>query len=94
MTRRRKSHQKKVRVKEVILSAIDLIDMDISNMSEIEFRLMIIKLLAGLEKSIKDTRECLRAEIESYQAEIKNALTEMLSKIVALTTRVNEQKRE
>ena len=55
ITRRRNSQQKKE--PEAILSATDLIDMDISKISELEFRITIIKLLAGLEKSIKETRE-------------------------------------
>jgi len=33
-------------------------------MSEPEFRIMIIKILAGLEKSIEDTRESLSGEIK------------------------------
>ena len=48
MTRRRNSQQKKE--PEVILSATDLINMDISKMSEMEFRTTIIKLIAGLGK--------------------------------------------
>ena len=88
MTRRKNSPQKKEL--EVTVSATALLDMDISKMSELEFRITIIKLLAGLEKSIKDTRESLSAEMRSNQAEIKNALTEMQSKLDALTARVNE----
>ena len=41
---------------------------------------MIIRILAGLEKSIEDTRESLPPEIKelkSNEAEIKNAITEM-----------------
>ena len=49
MTRRRNSQQKKE--PEVILSAADLFD--ISKMSEMEFRITIVKLLVGLEKSNK-----------------------------------------
>ena len=45
--------------------------MVISKMSELEFRIMIIKLLIGLEKSIKDTRESLSAEIKSNEAKLK-----------------------
>ena len=60
MTRRRNSQQKKEA--EVILLTIYLIDMDISKISELEFRIMIIKLLARLEKSMKDTRESLSTE--------------------------------
>ena len=73
-----------------MLFATDLINVDISKMSELEFKIMIIKLLAGHEKSIKDTREVLSAEIKSNQAKIKNALTEMQCKLDALTARVNE----
>lgn len=64
--------------------------MDISKISELEFRIMIIRLLAGLTKRIKDTRESLSAEIKSNQVEIKNALTEMQSNMDARTVRVNE----
>ena len=49
-------------------------DMDLSKISEMEFRITIIKLLAGLEKSIKDSREFLSAEMRSNQAKIKNTL--------------------
>ena len=48
MTRRRISQQKKEA--EVILSSTDIITMDISKISKLEFRITIIKLLAGLEK--------------------------------------------
>ena len=43
--------------------ARDLVNADISKMSELEFKTMIIRILAGLEKSIKDTRESLSVEI-------------------------------
>lgn len=55
MTRRRNSEQKKE--PKIIFPATDLINMDISKMSEMEFRITIIKSLLELEKSIKDTRE-------------------------------------
>ena len=35
-----------------------------------EFRITIIKLLAGLEKKIKETRESLSPEIKSNQGKI------------------------
>ena len=47
MTRRRDSQQK--REPEVMLTATDLINMVISKMLKLEFRIMIIKILAGLE---------------------------------------------
>ena len=68
--------------------------MDLSKMSEIEFR--ITKLLEAREKKHqgKDSRESLIAEMRPNQAEIKNTLTEMQSKLDVLTARVNEGRRE
>ena len=40
-----------------------LIETDVSNMPDSEFKATIIKILAGLEKSMEDTRELLTAEI-------------------------------
>jgi len=54
--------------------------MDISKMLELEFRIMIIKIIARLEKSIEDTRESLSGEIKelkSNQVEIKKAINEV-----------------
>ena len=55
MTSRRNSQQK-----VELLSAIDLISMDISKISDLEF-IMIINTLVGLDKSIQDTKESLSA---------------------------------
>ena len=59
-------------------------------MSESQFRSTIIKLLVALEKSIKDSRDFMTAEFRSNQAEIKNQLKEMQSKLDILKTRANE----
>ena len=51
-------------------------------MSELEFRTTRIRILAGVEKSIDNTREFLSMEIKdikSSQAKIKNAITKMQS---------------
>ena len=69
MTRRKNSPRKKE--PELILSATDLMDMDLSTMSEIQFRGTIIKLLVSLKKSIKDSSDSLTAELRSNQAKIK-----------------------
>ena len=77
MTRWRNAPQKKDRED---ITARDLLKIDISNISEQEFRSIVIRLLAGFEKSIEDTRETLPAEIKDLktsQAKIKNAVTEM-----------------
>ena len=57
----------------------DSLKRDVSNISE-AFRTTVIKILAGLERSIENTRETLPAEIKDLktsQAEIKNAITKM-----------------
>ena len=64
--------------------------MDYNLISESQFRSTIIKLLVALEKSIKDSRDFMNAEFRSDQAEIKNQLNEMQSKLGVLTTRGNE----
>ena len=61
----------------------DIINADISKMSEWEFKTTIISILAGFEKSIEDTRKFLTAaikELKSSQPEKKNAITEMQTK--------------
>ena len=59
-------------------------------MSKNQFRSTIIQLLVALEKSIKDSRDFITAEFRYNQAESKNQLNEMQSKLEVLTTRVNE----
>jgi len=65
MPRWRDSSQKKEQEEG---TARDLIKPDISNTPEPEFKITIRRRLAGLEKSIEDTRESLTAEIK----ELKN----------------------
>lgn len=54
-----------------------LINMNINKMSEREFRIAIIKLIARLEKSINDNTESLRMVMRSNQAKLKSAMNEM-----------------
>ena len=69
MTRWGNSSQKKEQ--ESIPKARDLINTDISNMSDLKFRMTIIKVLAGLKKDMEDIRESLSGEIKSLSGEIK-----------------------
>ena len=58
----------------------DLIETDISNMPDPQFKTTIIRILPGIEKSIKDSRKSLITEIKDLktnQAKIKNGITEM-----------------
>jgi len=64
MTRWRNAPQKKEQ-EEVM--ARDLINTDTSMMSEPEFKTIIIRTLAGLEKKIEDCRESLTAEIKELK---------------------------
>jgi len=77
MPRWRNSSQKKEQEK---VTARDLIETDLNKMPEPEFKTTIIRILAGLDKSIEHTRESLTTEIKDLktsQAKIKNAITEM-----------------
>jgi len=62
-------------------------------MLELEFRMTILKILAGLEKSMEVIRETLSGEIKELkpnQVEIKKAISEVQSKMESLTARINE----
>ena len=54
-----------------------MIKKDLSNITEQEFRIIVIKLIAGLENSIQDSRESIATEIKGLrnsQEELKNVL--------------------
>ena len=73
MTRWRNSSHKKGQEE---ITAKDLLKTDRCNISKQEFRITVLRLLAGLEKSISDTRDTLAAEIKgpkTSQAEIKTS---------------------
>ena len=75
MTRRKNSPQKKEL--DTVLSATELQNLDFNTTSEIQFGSPIIKPLVALEKSIKDSRDFVTAELRPNQAKIKNRLNEM-----------------
>ena len=89
MPRQRDSPQKKEQ-EEVM--ARYLINTDIRKISEPEFKAIIIRTLAELEKSMEDSREYLTAEIKvlkTSQAE-KDAITEWQTKLDVITMRIDE----
>ena len=69
MTRRRNPQQRKET--ETVASATELMGMDITKLSEIDFRVTNMKSICRLEKNINNNIESLRAEIRSNQAEPK-----------------------
>ena len=71
MRKRKNSPQKNV---QEITTANKLIKNDLNNITENEFRIIVIKLITGLENSIEDSRESLATEIKGLrnsQKEIK-----------------------
>ena len=45
---------------------------DISNITEQEFRIIVIRLITGLEKSIEETRESIAAEMKKLKIVMMN----------------------
>ena len=86
MTRKKNSPQKKE--SEIVLSPTELQNFDYNSMSESQFRSTIMKLLVALEKSIEKSIDFMTAEFRSNQAENKNQLNEMQSKLEVLTMRL------
>ena len=77
MTSRRNPQQRKET--ETVASATELMDMDITKLSEMEFRVTMVKMMCRLEKSINenvnDNIESLRAEMRVNMGEIKNSMS-------------------
>ena len=70
MTRQRNSPQKK----DQEITARDLLKTNICSKSEKELKTTVMRTLAGIERSIEDTRETFAAEIKDLktsQAKIK-----------------------
>ena len=67
------------------MTAKELIKTDINNITEQEFRIRVIRLIAGLEKSIEDSRESIAAEIKELKNshyELRNAVNEVQNKVM------------
>ena len=50
-----------------VATANELIKNDLSNVRENEFKIIVIKLIAGLEKSIEDSRQSIATEIKGLR---------------------------
>ena len=74
-------------------TANKLIKNDLSNVTEKEFRIIVIKLITGLEKSREDSREYITTEIKGLrnsQEELKTAINELQNKMEVTTVRIEE----
>ena len=75
------------------VTAKDLIKTIIRNMADQWFKAKIMRILAGLEKSIEDARECLFTQIKALktsQAKIKNAIIKIQNPLDVMTTRMED----
>ena len=80
MTRRRNPPQQR-KDNEYVASATELMDMDITKLSDVEFRVTMVKMICRLEnninKNINENIESIRAEMRENLAEIKNAMNQL-----------------
>ena len=95
MTKRKNSPQKNL---QEITTANELIKKDLNNITESEFRIIVIKLIARLENSIEDSRDSIGTEIKGIrnsQEELKkNAINELQNKMERTTARIEEATRD
>ena len=93
MKRRRNPPQQR-KDNESVASATELMDKDVTKLSEMEFRVTMVKMMCRLEKiinkNVNENIESLRAEMRVNLEEIKNSMSQMHSKLEALTARENE----
>ena len=64
MTKQKNAPQKKL---QEVVTANELIKTDLINITEQKFRMIVIKLIAGLEKGIKDSRQSIATEIKGLR---------------------------
>ena len=64
MTKQKNSPQKKL---QEVVTANELIKNDLTNITEHEFKIMVIKLITGLEKSIENSRESVATEMKGLK---------------------------
>ena len=90
MTKQKISPQKNV---QEITTANELIKNDLNNITESEFRIIVIKLIAGLENSIEDSRESIATELNGLrnsQENLKNEINELQNKMEMTTAQIEE----
>ncbi|KAF0872186.1 LORF1 protein, partial [Crocuta crocuta] len=93
MTKRKNSPPNKFQEE---LTAKELLKTDITNITEQQFRTIVIKLIAGLEKSMEDIRETIATktmELKNSCDELKNAINEIHDKMEAYNAWTEEAER-
>ena len=90
MTKQKNSLQKKL---QEVAPANELINNDLSNITEQEFRIIVIKLITWLEQRIEESRESIATEIKGLRnshEELNNAINEVQNKMEVVTARIEE----
>ena len=64
MMKQKNSPQKEL---QEVATANELIKNDLSNITKHEFKIIVIKLITGLEKSIEDSKESIATEIKGLR---------------------------
>lgn len=59
------------------ITARDVYETEIINMPDKEFKIMIINILTGHKKIMKDVSETLNREMKMNQSEMKNSISEI-----------------
>ncbi|KAF0877299.1 LORF1 protein, partial [Crocuta crocuta] len=78
------------------MTAKELLKADISHITEQEFRTIVIKLIAGLEKSMEDIKETIATKtmkLKNSCDELKNAINVVHNKREASNAQIEEAKR-
>ncbi|KAF0880766.1 LORF1 protein, partial [Crocuta crocuta] len=78
------------------MTARELLKTDISNITEQKFRTIIIKLIAGLEKSMEDIGETMATnnmELKNSYSELENGINEIHNQLEASNARIEEAER-
>ena len=72
------------------VTARNLSEIDISNMLDVEFKAMIIRILTGLEKRVEEISETLNTKIRNDILEIKGPVNEMRNMLDGMDNRLEE----
>lgn len=70
----------------------DISKTEISNMTDREFKVIIIKILKGLEKRVEDISETLNKEIKNNISKMKNSISEIKNTIDGINSRLQKVK--
>ena len=94
MTKWKNSSQEKFQEE---MTARELLKTDSNNIYEQEFRITVVRLIAGLEKSIEDSRESVAAEMKvlrNSHNELRYVINEMHNKLGTVTMRKEQAKQK